>query len=372
MDSKQSELEKERLDEASSEEIRADIRGKRREMDEKIDQLGDRLHPRHLLDDVIDIFRRRSGSGGGGAGGADIGQSTRQAGRAVKNQLKENPVPALLVGAGVAWWLLGPDSDDDDAYGSDYRYPERDRYRGATVPTGGVYATEGVHAGEVMVSGPGATSTEGGSDGPGIGERAKDKLAETGERTRERLSAAGAKIAGAGGSVRDSVAGRWDDAGRGVRRGHQGASRQAAVAKERFLEASDEHPLSMGGVFLAVGVMAGLLLPRSRAEDEWMGDASDHLIDDVKERGKTAASQTAGAALDEAEAHGLTPGNLTEKAGRVISQAVEAGKEAARDEGISGKDLKEKSAAVKDAALGEAKTEGEKQKRDADDANPLT
>ena len=57
MDPKQDKVTDERAENASSEEIRSDIKGTRRDMDETLDELGERLHPRHLLDEVIDIFR---------------------------------------------------------------------------------------------------------------------------------------------------------------------------------------------------------------------------------------------------------------------------------------------------------------------------
>jgi len=57
MDTKQSDLETGATESAPSDEIRSHIRGTRRDMDQTLDQLGERLHPRHLLDDVLDLFR---------------------------------------------------------------------------------------------------------------------------------------------------------------------------------------------------------------------------------------------------------------------------------------------------------------------------
>ena len=44
-------------DHASSDEIRRDIDRTRHEMDHTLEELETRLHPRHLLDDVLDLFR---------------------------------------------------------------------------------------------------------------------------------------------------------------------------------------------------------------------------------------------------------------------------------------------------------------------------
>jgi len=54
---------------AGSGEIREEIRRTRAEMDETVDALGERLKPRHLLDDFLDMFRGSGGGSGGGTGG---------------------------------------------------------------------------------------------------------------------------------------------------------------------------------------------------------------------------------------------------------------------------------------------------------------
>ena len=125
-------------------------------------------------------------------------------------------------------------------------------------------------------------------------------------------------------------------------------SRRASVLGDRFREAGDDYPLAVGGAFLAAGLLAGLLLPRTNKEDEWIGEASDELKEQTREkaeelaqRGKEAAVKTAGAALDEAKARGITPESIAEKTSRVVSEAVNAGKQAAREEGIAGPNIKE-------------------------------
>ncbi len=98
----------------------------------------------------------------------------------------------------------------------------------------------------------------------------------------------------------------------------------------------------MGGALLAAGVLTGLPLPRTEHEDEWMGEASDELKDQTREKGealleqgKAAAARTATAALDEAEARGITPDTLADKAGRAVSKAADAVQRAAEEEGIA-------------------------------------
>ena len=47
-----------------------------------------------------------------------------------------------------------------------------------------------------------------------------------------------------------------------------------------------EQPLALGAIGLAVGAVLASAAPRTRVEDEWMGDASDRLTDRAKEAGR--------------------------------------------------------------------------------------
>jgi len=186
-----------------------------------------------------------------------------------------------------------------------------------------------------------------------VGEGISDAASSVGETMSDAASAVGDKMADAGRSARTYSA-----------RGAQAVSRHASMLGDRFREASDEYPLAVGGAFLAAGLLAGLLLPRTEKEDEWMGEASDELKEQTRlkaeqlaQRGKEAAVETAGAALEEAEARGITPESLAQKTSRVVSEAVNAGKEAAREEGIAGTDMKEHAQAIGHAAAQTAKEE---------------
>jgi len=75
----------------------------------------------------------------------------------------------------------------------------------------------------------------------------------------------------------------------------------------------------VGAACLGLGLLAGLLAPATKQENELMGDAADRLKDQVRdmgeqavERGKKAASAAAGAVKKEAERQGLTPEKIGE------------------------------------------------------------
>ena len=124
MDTKQNDLETGATESASSDEIQSDIRGTRRDMDQTLDQLGERLHPRHLLDDVLDLFRNTPE---GSASRNQLTRTSKRVGRTVAAELKEHPLPALLVGAGLLWWIIDANTDDDNGE-ADAEQRERRRF----------------------------------------------------------------------------------------------------------------------------------------------------------------------------------------------------------------------------------------------------
>jgi gas vesicle protein len=83
--------------------------------------------------------------------------------------------------------------------------------------------------------------------------------------------------------------------------------RQLSTAKDT----AERNPLGLAIGGAAVGFIAGLLIPATRAEDERMGDISDRVVDAAKdtageavERGREVASAAADAAKDSGREQG--------------------------------------------------------------------
>src|SRR4051812_24545254 len=94
--------------EKDPEALRSDINVTRSRMDDTMDELGERMQPRHLLDEVLGLFRSSDGSDGDGKLSRvreKITQSADTAMHAVVDTVKKNPMPALLIGAGIAWMI---------------------------------------------------------------------------------------------------------------------------------------------------------------------------------------------------------------------------------------------------------------------------
>jgi hypothetical protein len=80
-------------------------------------------------------------------------------------------------------------------------------------------------------------------------------------------------------------------------------------------DTAESNPLGLGLGGVAVGFLVGTLLPKTRVENERMGEMSDRLIDAAKDtageavdRGKQVAQEAAGAAVETAKESGLEQG----------------------------------------------------------------
>ncbi|QDV43863.1 hypothetical protein Enr13x_37230 [Stieleria neptunia] len=412
------------LEHRDSGEIKRRIDQTRGAMDETLDELGERLNPRNLLDDVISIFRSpqtRDTAKRASDAASDFASN-------LSRQVSENPIGATLVGAGLAWLALGSRRDtvdpDDDAEMTDFDdqpyYTENDllldpRYDGSR------------HQPEIIVP----ESFDDDEDSQSTLRRARDQvssaastagdaLGSTWESTKAGASSAaesasdatnragnavsaaassvvsGAKSAASsvGEAVSSATASTSEasrraylrsravarDAGRVTRRAGRRSGRQLSDATSqtgdhvaqvydrttrRVQRAHDETPLALGLGILALGAITGALIPRTRREDEWMGEQSDAVTREAQRqaerainRGQEAVENTVEAAKQSAQSQGLTGDSLAERATRVVEKASDSIREAAREERLHPEQLRSDAETVAEDAKQQAMAEG--------------
>ena len=103
------------------------------------------------------------------------------------------------------------------------------------------------------------------------------------------VSSAGSTVGGAASSAKDAVAHGASAAAEGAQSAAEhapdpGLARQGA---RRVARGARANPVAIAAGALALGAVAGLLLPSTRVEDERLG----HVADDVKERGAELAQE---------------------------------------------------------------------------------
>ena len=296
----------EHQDTRSPEQIQRDIRQTRTEMSETLDAIRDKFSPGELLDQALSYFK--SSNSGDGTG---VGEAASQWASNLGDTIKQNPVPVALIGAGLAWLMMGgsrrtgsPGSRPHlyDAYDA----PVYDAYDAPVSTTHGAQEHSG-----------------------GLKERA----GEMASGVQERMNAAGERVSGMAASARERVGDTAD------RLRHQ-ARWQGGRTQETFNYLRDEQPLVLGALGFALGAALGAGLPPTQREDELMGETRDQVVQRAQELGeeqldkaKQVASAASGAALDQAHQEGLTQERAdqalrqtTEKIERVANASVEAAK----------------------------------------------
>jgi ElaB/YqjD/DUF883 family membrane-anchored ribosome-binding protein len=144
--------------------------------------------------------------------------------------------------------------------------------------------------------------------------RAKENIADKRDRVKERITGASSRVG---------------DATPDAEQVKQGAKRAAGIAQE--------NPIGLALGSVAVGFIAGMLLPSTRVEDEKIGPMADEVKDRVKEtgqealeRGKEVAQDAAQSAKETAQERGQQQAQeLRDSAQQKAGEATEAAKRAA-------------------------------------------
>jgi hypothetical protein len=316
-------------DTRSSSEIKGDIRQTRDRLDNTLESLNQRLSPRSLVNDVLSWVEGYGAPQTSGGGSDAMKRGYQQ----VVRQIRGNPMPALLIGAGITWMILG--AEDDDASETAQR-------------------TGRASDGPPFPFSPGASesvSSEQSGDS-GIASVVKEKARDAHQALSNATEAVAGKVSELSSGVQSQTRSARSAISQGIRQSQRvgsGATRHlqksSVQAGDKFQEMMEEYPFAVAIGFLGVGLLTGLLLPRTRQEDKLVGEKSDQLLEQVKEAGKenlekakTIAQRITQTTLDEAERQGITSeaaaskmSEITSKIGTVATKAKEEALRAAEE-----------------------------------------
>jgi ElaB/YqjD/DUF883 family membrane-anchored ribosome-binding protein len=284
----------------SSDEIAAKIEETRRDMDDTVDAIQQRLAPDQLVAEGLDRLR----------------DAIERNSERVIATLRRHPIVTSAVGLGIGWLLIEGASP----------------YSASRYPTGGYSPGMRERASH-------------------IGERAREQASHIAEEAREQAAQLSERVKGQAGHLAGQAR---EQAGQlaGQLRGqaaHAGsyAYDQAGQAGRQFNRLLHDNPMAMSTMGFALGTLLGLLVPETRKEDELMGETRDDLMEKAKEASKETfekaqhvAEAAAQAATDEAKRQNLTPegaAGLVEKAERVAGSAAGAAREEADKQGLTKK-----------------------------------
>lgn len=295
------------------EEIERDIERTRSRMAGTLDDLQRKLSPGQMVDEALGYLDEKAG----------------RIGSEVMGTLRDNPVPATMVGVGLAWLFLsgrgnGASRPERSRYSS--RYSSRSRYGAVDYGAPAAYERGGGHAPEhslgekafterrlgmdrrTATGGPtwagadrrGSERRAGRRAGQGMGARMGESLSEAGQAMGEAADAAKRKASEAAsdvsrkagrvlGEAREKASEWTEEAREKASEWTEEAREQARWAGQKVREQTrhviEEQPLVLGALGIAIGAAIGASLPRTRPEDEIMGGARDELLHRADETG---------------------------------------------------------------------------------------
>ncbi len=199
-------------------------------------------------------------------GGADF---FRNLGR----QVRDNPIPTVLMGAGMAWLMMASNrataNNGMQARTDGQGMMER---AGAAVSDTGTSVWE---SSQMAMDRLGAAAASGRSSA----RDASHRVAEAIERAGDAVSSAYANASGTAAAMAQSTA---------------SIGRSTVSTGRNIYDFVRDQPLVLGAIGLAIGAMLGAALPGSETENRLMGDASDEL----KQRASEAAKEQTQRASD--------------------------------------------------------------------------
>jgi hypothetical protein len=228
---------------------------------------------------------------------------------------RENPLAAALIGGGALWLLIGSDKLKNAA-GS---------ITSATAPIADLGARAQTSAFSSWEDSYGSMRNR--------ASRMQDEASHT---VNETVSKARTAASDAMSGAAETMSERFDEGVAGAREMFDRVGR-ALPRKETLRQAQsslsdllERQPLVLGAVGLAIGATVAGALAKSSLEDEWIGDLSDGLKADLKERAG-AVSQSVREASDTLKAEfadaGAEYADRVQQAGR---DALDAGREKLR------------------------------------------
>ncbi len=299
-------------DNRTADQIERDIENERAQLSGSINDLQKKFSVESIVRDVGDMFRGKNGDIGG------------EIGRSIAQTIARNPAATALTAVGLAWMMFGATNSDtgatrrarkasplrgarrswqeDDAWFHDTddsvgRSSYRDNQDWSGADYGQSTAETAGQMADAVQGTAGAMMDKVKEVAGDLGNRAadlKDRLMHGTEHLSDEAKARVRAAREAAHSARMKA--------------EQAISRGSRAAAGLF----EEQPLVVGAIAVAVGAAIGGALPRSRMEDEVLGESRDRLFAEAQsvfQEERRKAMSVLAAAKDEAKAAMTDVGN---------------------------------------------------------------
>lgn len=253
--------------------IEADLNASRHRLNDTLSALGSKLSPGQMLDEVLGLAQGQAG------------EFTAKLGR----QVRDNPLPTLLIAAGVGMLFLqkngGGHSANHEDWQHETRYRSLEEARWATPRNVGETDdawNERVHAAYAKAL------------------DLKQMAGEAAHEFEERVSKTVQGIQRRATDVRDRVSSTASDISHYAQDQARNIGQRASQARHSAEDFYQDTPLAVGAIALAIGALIGSAAPLSDTEREGLSGVADKAARagaDLAERGARAAEQAVDGAV---------------------------------------------------------------------------
>lgn len=323
--------------------IEAELERERATLASTLDALSDRISVDNLARQALDSVKSYAGSYTS----------------SIDTAVRANPLALALVGAGLAWFVLGNrKSSADPAYGSYDDDDEMERWasEGGTTWTGSGQGYRALPAGGVSSyqwHWKDEDEEDWSREARTLRDRASSALGRLDREARSYVGSARDFAAERAGIVAQFTADLKDRLMSGLE-GMEGPARDTIVAAREKAYAArisaerlgrramaqpqqvlEEYPLVSGAVAFAVGAAVAAALPRTQVEDRYMGSESDRLMAEARHLFRTEKDRALGVASQigsEVKAAAMdTVDAVTHEAKKAASTVAETAKAKAKE-----------------------------------------
>lgn len=252
----------------------------RHELADSVDELRIALARQFNGGDMVETLRHYAVE----AGGADFVRNLGQ-------QVRDNPLPVTLVGAGIAWLALSGRrkgvvvSGNGESFRRTAGSPAASSTAGSS--TAGSMSSKASAAAQAVGDTAGSVRDSVSATAHDLRDKAasmRDTVADTAADMRDRAADIGDTISSTAADLREGVADFGDRISAGAetaqaRLGEAGqwGAEMARDARATVTSAFKEHPVLIGAVGLVLGAAVAALLPTTEAEEELAGEVRDEL-----------------------------------------------------------------------------------------------
>jgi len=332
------------------EEIRAEMAQTRAAMSETIDALQERLDPQRLKEEATTKIREATIGKVENVTGEvmdNVKETAYEARYGIVDTLRQNPIPAALIGIGLAAMLFNKNGSDRDGRG----YRPANGYNGNTQRPRSVPVYGGIEAAPVRTDSYRGTSMP--DEGQNVAEQTKSTVQQFGRQAQDKAEDLSGQVKGTVQQFGDQAQDKAENLAGQVKGTVQQVGSQAqdkaenlagqvkgtvqqvgSQAQDQALELRgtvqeqvgqlstgvqtqvdqltytfnrtlQENPLSLGIVAIALGAAAAMIIPSTPKENELFGETRDQMLqkaestahdvlDQAAEQAKKAVSSSTG------------------------------------------------------------------------------